>query len=583
MNLVDVVALQEAADAVERLRAALSASAAAEEAARLEADSLRAALARQQSDDDRLYHDELRQQAETMRLQVRIGELLEVASLRSAAAESSAVDVACIQRELALADEANAELAMDLVAQRIHFETQMKTLHSAREREGAAHEERLALHSENLVRLRSMMEQEQRVDTRIFLEQLQPVYQRLDAGLRRERELSSSLGALWANAEVEAALLRAATAEARLAKAEAAKERERADRSKQQAAERAAVQASAQLQVDQIKEHLATVLSEAQEKEARSRSARQALLESLNAERDGFYSSLKAIQAQLSAARQEAGRAARISNHLVAKVMAAWERRKLSRLLLGWRAVALEAARERLWARSKEHEHELSTSLSAAAAREEAARLAEEHAAAALVEAEAERARLAEAQASLQAEAERRREQQLHSHSHSHSQQQLQQLQQQQQQLRSEGHSHSHSHRRRSGGSSGYSHRHHRMRSDLPMVPTMGPAAAAASAMSTVGRASDSSAFSATKGKHEPQERYLEYLKQCLRQGRSPAEEVVEVMRQNMPTAGSGAMAAASTLALQIRAAEEQLGLAPVPVPISVVAGWLALPTGSSI
>ena len=570
MNLVDVVALQEAADAVERLRAALSASAAAEEAARLEADSLRAALARQQSDDDRLYHDELRQQAETMRLQVRIGELLEVASLRSAAAESSAVDVACIQRELALADEANAELAMDLVAQRIHFETQMKTLHSAREREGAAHEERLALHSENLVRLRSMMEQEQRVDTRIFLEQLQPVYQRLDAGLRRERELSSSLGALWANAEVEAALLRAATAEARLAKAEAAKERERADRSKQQAAERAAVQASAQLQVDQIKEHLATVLSEAQEKEARSRSAQQALLESLNAERDGFYSSLKAIQAQLSAARQEAGRAARISNHLVAKVMAAWERRKLSRLLLGWRAVALEAAHERLWARSKEHEHELSTSLSAAAAREEAARLAEEHAAAALVEAEAERARLAEAQASLQAEAERRREQQL------------QQLQQQQQ-LRSEGHSHSHSHRRRSGGSSGYSHRHHRMRSDLPMVPTMGPAAAAASAMSTVGRASDSSAFSATKGKHEPQERYLEYLKQCLRQGRSPAEEVVEVMRQNMPTAGSGAMAAASTLALQIRAAEEQLGLAPVPVPISVVAGWLALPTGSSI
>ena len=115
------------------------------------------------------------------------------------------------------------------------------------------------------------------------------------------------------------------------------------------------------------------------------------------------------------------------------------------------------------------------------------------------------------------------------------------------------------------------------------MVPTMGPAAAAASAMSTVGRACDSSAFSATKGKHEPQERYLEYLKQCLRQGRSPAEEVVEVMRQNMPTAGSGAMAAASTLALQIRAAEEQLGLAPVPVPISVVAGWLALPTGSSI
>ena len=571
MNLVDVVALQEAADAVERLRAALSASAAAEEAARLEADSLRAALARQQSDDDRLYHDELRQQAETMRLQVRIGELLEVASLRSAAAESSAVDVACIQRELALADEANAELAMDLVAQRMHFETQMKTLHSAREREGAAHEERLALHSENLVRLRSMMEQEQRVDTRIFLEQLQPVYQRLDAGLRRERELSSSLGALWANAEVEAALLRAATAEARLAKAEAAKERERADRSKQQTAERAAVQASAQLQVDQIKEHLATVLSEAQEKEARSRSAHQALLESLNAERDGFYSSLKAIQAQLSAARQEAGRAARISNHLVAKVMAAWERRKLSRLVLGWRAVALEAMRERLWARSKEHEHELSTSLSAAAAREEAARLAEEHAAAALVEAEAERARLAEAQASLQAEAERRREQQL------------QQLQQQQQQLRSEGHSHSHSHRRRSGGSSGYSHRHHRMRSDLPVVQTMGPAAAAASAMSTGGRASDSSAFSATKGKHEPQERYLEYLKQCLRQGRSPAEEVVEVMRQNMPTAGSGAMAAASTLALQIRAAEEQLGLAPVPVPISVVAGWLALPTGSSI
>ena len=75
---------------------------------------------------------------------------------------------------------------------------------------------------------------------------------------------------------------------------------------------------------------------------------------------------------------------------------------------------------------------------------------------------------------------------------------------------------------------------------------------------------------------------YLEYLRQCLRQGRSAAEEVVEVMRGNMLQRGGSAAQAASTLALQIKAAEEQLGIAPVPVPSSVAAGWLSSPTGAS-
>ena len=70
---------------------------------------------------------------------------------------------------------------------------------------------------------------------------------------------------------------------------------------------------------------------------------------------------------------------------------------------------------------------------------------------------------------------------------------------------------------------------------------------------------------------------YLEYLRTCARQGRAPADEVVEMARSQQP-AGGGALAA-STLSLQIRQLEEQLGVAPThavppppPIPMPIAA-----------
>ena len=280
-RLLDVAALQEASEAVESLRASLTASAAAEEAARLEVDSLRAALTRQREDDDRRYQETLRQQAETMRMHVRIGELLEAASLRNAAAESAAIDVTCIQQELAHAEDVAARLAADLVSQRAHSDRQMAALHAAREREASAHLERLGEHGKQLEKLRTLMTEEQRVDPRHFVEQLQPVYVALADGLRHETELSRTLGEGWATAEAEAAMQRAATAEARLTSVEAAKATDREARRAQQQAEREAVHASAQLHVEQMKDHVASLLSEMQEKEAASRAAQQVRVEAL--------------------------------------------------------------------------------------------------------------------------------------------------------------------------------------------------------------------------------------------------------------------------------------------------------------
>ena len=67
------------------------------------------------------------------------------------------------------------------------------------------------------------------------------------------------------------------------------------------------------------------------------------------------------------------------------------------------------------------------------------------------------------------------------------------------------------------------------------------------------------------QGLTERRSRYLEYLKACLRQQRTPAPEVVEVARMNLsPTEGS--IEAASLISLQIRTVEEQLGIA-LPAP----------------
>jgi hypothetical protein len=73
-------------------------------------------------------------------------------------------------------------------------------------------------------------------------------------------------------------------------------------------------------------------------------------------------------------------------------------------------------------------------------------------------------------------------------------------------------------------------------------------------------------AFRESTGLHPPPDSdgeqraaYLEYLRTCLRQAREPAPEVVEMGRGLV--GGDGA----SLLSLQIRTAEEQLGLARPP------------------
>ena len=63
---------------------------------------------------------------------------------------------------------------------------------------------------------------------------------------------------------------------------------------------------------------------------------------------------------------------------------------------------------------------------------------------------------------------------------------------------------------------------------------------------------------------------YLEYLKMCMRQQREPAPEVVEMGRIK---AGAND---ASLLSLQIRTAEEQLGILRAPAAVFPVAPSIA-------
>ena len=83
------------------------------------------------------------------------------------------------------------------------------------------------------------------------------------------------------------------------------------------------VQASAALAVESLKEHVATLTSELQGKDAEARAAQQTVLEQLAKERTGFRESLKGLQSQLHAARTETVRAGRLHMRLVSKVRAA--------------------------------------------------------------------------------------------------------------------------------------------------------------------------------------------------------------------------------------------------------------------
>ena len=322
---MDYAALREACDAVEELRAALSASAASEEAARLEVDGLRSQLAEQKADGDQRFGQQLRHQTERMRLHQRCGELLESASLERAAAEGAKTDVQVLRLELARAEAAAQTHAADLAAARQHHEVQLDALQKARSRDAAEHERRLRTHEEQLERLRAVATSEQRIDPRTYVSTIEPVYAALREGLRHELDLSATIGASWATAEAEAALARAATAEARRDEHERAAREEARLRREQAAADQQALRASADLHVEELKAHVASLLSELQEKDAASRASQQRVLEQLGAERDAFHEALKGMQAQLAATRAESTRLGRVRSRLVAKVMRAPE------------------------------------------------------------------------------------------------------------------------------------------------------------------------------------------------------------------------------------------------------------------
>ena len=240
---LDVMALCEAREAVESLQAALSVAAAAEEAAKTEVIGMKSQLRDLRTEEESRYHRQLRAQAEQMRLHQRVGELMQAASLREAAAESATIDVVCLQHELARAEAAVEAVQGDLVAERAHAMRQLATLREAHEREAHEHADRLAAFEAALERLRTQMGSEQRVDPRIFLEQIEPAMAMVEAGARHELQVAQAVSATWANLETEAALQRAASAEARLDECERARRAEAERRRTQQAQERTAVQA----------------------------------------------------------------------------------------------------------------------------------------------------------------------------------------------------------------------------------------------------------------------------------------------------------------------------------------------------
>lgn len=192
--LIDISSLVEAAAAVEDLHAALSASAASEEAARLNAVHLTKLLAEYRREEEGRFQHQLRQHSEQMRQRLRLGQLAADASASEDAAASAAIDVACIQAELSRAEQRADELLGDLREERAHSQTIIQALQAAREREAKEHTERLHLHMGQLDELRETMASDRRVDPRQYLVLLEPVRERLVEAIRYEIERTQTLG-----------------------------------------------------------------------------------------------------------------------------------------------------------------------------------------------------------------------------------------------------------------------------------------------------------------------------------------------------------------------------------------------------
>ena len=595
-RILDVAQLDAASEAVESLRAALSAAAASEEASRLEVAGLQAQIKAFRAEEEGRFQHQLRQQAELMRLRLRIGELSEQLGDRDSVTECAVIDVRCLQQELHHAEQRAKELTAELSSQRMHTQAQQKALHAAREREAADHRARLGEHSAQLEALREAMTSSQRVDPRKYLELLEPTYQRLAEGVKYERDMADALGHAWVAAEVEEAREAAVTAEVKLATSERAYLDSARLREEQHARRLEGVKASAASQVDELKEYIATLVTELQEKDASARQAQQSVLDQLHAERATFHASLRGMQEQLAAARSEVARKGRVQNRMLAKVMAAWDRRRLHRITLGWRAAVVRARMEAAGGLERRvHAAEVRLTASSMLIAEQRWRQVGLSRAFAQLRVFCDAVRAARTRGRSPRQRSHRSSAHRppaapngggqggggHHHHHHH-------------------HHHRH-HQRRHHATTGRSAPHPmpspRQRAAVQQPPTMPPvpftssevpaklATAAAGAPPTaltlgndkqaarsppVGQAV-TKPVQQEDGTAERRAAYLDYLRACQRQGREPAQEVVEMARSLAPP--DGTIEAASLLSLQIRSAEEQLGILPLP----------AAPTGAAV
>jgi hypothetical protein len=336
---MDTAQLQDACEAVEELQAALAASVAAEETARLETDGLHKALDEYRREEEERFSKSLRQQADLMRMHRRLGELGEANHAAEAAAGSAAIDVRVIQGSLERAEAEVAGLTEELAHERERAAAQLQAVTNAREREGGEHRVRVTALSAQLDALMNSVNT-QRVGARQYVEDIEPMYARLKTAIQYELELSSSMGKSWVTMELGEAQQRVARAEARLEEGRHASAEERRAREAQHEARCEDIRASCARQVDELKEHISTLVIEQQEAQASARAAQQRVLEQLESERAAFHTALREMQGSLGGARSEGARRARLVSRLVARVMREWGRKRAVRVLGAWRLVA---------------------------------------------------------------------------------------------------------------------------------------------------------------------------------------------------------------------------------------------------
>ena len=189
-------------------------------------------------------------------------------------ASSAGIDIQCLQQELARVEQRASEATAEMKEEKRQSEAAIAALHAAREREAEEHRQRLAEHQRQLHALRETMGQDRRVDPRMYLELLEPVYQRLADGLRHELERSNALGASWGAREAEEARAALARFEVQRDEEAAFRNAQARRREEKHQAQLESVKASAAKEVEELKDHLASLVSELQEKEAAARARR---------------------------------------------------------------------------------------------------------------------------------------------------------------------------------------------------------------------------------------------------------------------------------------------------------------------